>query len=622
MCPKETDLEQELTRSNALLRTVIDENPNIILMKDWNGKFLIGNRALANLYGTTPEALVGKDDGDFNPNAEQVAFYLENVRAVMRQSETQLVMEESTDVSTGETRYFQSIKKPLIAEDGSRQILVIANDVTELKTAQLKLEESEKRLRYAMQATQEGLWDWDIKTDMVSHNHQWCELAGMSDGFLQHPLDVFTQLLHPDDRETVFARITACMEGKGQYVSEHRLQLKDGRTIWVLDRGNVVERDAAGKATRMVGSVSNITERKSSELALNLRTNLLNSIFELSPDGLVSFDSAHRINYINPSFVRMTGLSPDALLGGDEQTFSIAFMELLSEETTSAHSDFSMRRLMSEEEDCDYIVELAAPNAVTLEVMSRRGKTQPASRILYFRDITHESEIDRMKSEFLSTAAHELRTPMASIYGFSEVLLKQALSAEEQREFIQTIFNQSELMVSIINELLDLARIEARRGKDFVYERFDLAALLTAVSDGFKSEAHRIRLPEPNLQKPLMIMADSNKLKQAISNVLSNSIKYSAKDSLIELELIAEEQDAANPHYVGIRIRDHGIGMSEVQLSRIFERFYRADDSGKIPGTGLGMSIVKEIMELHGGRVELESQLDAGTTVTLWLPLK
>ena len=90
---------------NTLLRTVIDENPNLILMKDWDGKFLIGNRALANLYGTTPEELVGKDDGAFNPNVEQVAFYLQNVREVMSQSQTQVVMEESTNSATGEVTY-------------------------------------------------------------------------------------------------------------------------------------------------------------------------------------------------------------------------------------------------------------------------------------------------------------------------------------------------------------------------------------------------------------------------------------------------------------------------------------------------------------------------------------
>lgn len=105
----EQKLRSELMSAYDLLRTVIDENPNIILMKDWDGKFLIGNRALANLYGTTPENLEGKDDGAFNPNAEQVAFYLQNVREIMSQSATQIVMEESTNNATGETHYYSSL---------------------------------------------------------------------------------------------------------------------------------------------------------------------------------------------------------------------------------------------------------------------------------------------------------------------------------------------------------------------------------------------------------------------------------------------------------------------------------------------------------------------------------
>ncbi len=181
----------ELVAANALLRTVIDENPNIILMKDWDGKFLIGNRALATLYGTTPEALVGKDDGAFNPNAEQVAFYLQNARAVMSQNTTQVVLEESTNAATGEVSHYQSIKKPLVTADGRKQLLVIAHDVSELKRVQQKLEQSERRLRYVLDATGEGLWDWNIPTGLVTHNPQWCKIIGFDDQLLEHPLEVF-----------------------------------------------------------------------------------------------------------------------------------------------------------------------------------------------------------------------------------------------------------------------------------------------------------------------------------------------------------------------------------------------------------------------------------------------
>lgn len=260
--------EQELLSQRALLRTVIDENPNIILLKDWNGKFLLGNRALATLYGTTPEGLLGKDDGAFNPNAEQVAFFLENVRDVMRRFEMEVVFEESTIVATGEVRYFQSIKKPLRDADGNLQILVIATDITEVRVAQLRAEESELQLKYAMEATGEGVWDWDLATGVVRHNARWAEVLGLDMACLSNSVEEFSALLHPEDKPEVMQALEACLARKGQYRHEHRMIRPDGREIWVQDRGDVVERDAEGKAVRFVGSFSDISDRKGTERLL------------------------------------------------------------------------------------------------------------------------------------------------------------------------------------------------------------------------------------------------------------------------------------------------------------------------------------------------------------------
>jgi signal transduction histidine kinase len=168
-------------------------------------------------------------------------------------------------------------------------------------------------------------------------------------------------------------------------------------------------------------------------------------------------------------------------------------------------------------------------------------------------------------------------------------------------------------MVSIINELLDLARIEARRGKDFNIQRIDLGELLREIVGGFKSPDGRPSPQPPPAAGARWVRGDRKKLTQAIGNVLSNAYKYSPAGGSVSIEFPeAGEQ-------VGVRIRDQGIGMTPEQLGRVFERFYRADSSGKIPGTGLGMSIVKEIVDLHGGHIELESKVGAGTTVTIWL---
>ena len=602
---------------NTLLRTVIDENPNIILMKDWDGKFLIGNRALANLYGTTPDELIGKDDGAFNPNAEQVAFYLQNVREVMSQSQTQVVMEESTNAATGEVTYYQSIKKPLITREGKKQILVIANDVTELKRTQSRLEESERRLRYVLDATGEGVWDWNTTSGIVTHNSRWCEIIGLDIGHLEHPVALFADLLHPDDRDMVMQRLQKCLDGQGVYRSEHRMRLNDGRVVWVLDRGDVVERDAAGKPVRMVGSFTDISERKAGELALGVRTELLNAIFDLSPDGFVSFDEDRKVNYASPAFTSLTQIQTASITGVSEQVFS----DLLSQRCLPSAKFAGVQRLrenaMASRAEERELIELTQPARRVLEVGLRLSVSGTVSQILYFRDVTHETEVDQMKSDFLSTAAHELRTPMASIYGFAEVLLTQDLDDASRKEFTGIIFRQSELMASILNELLDLARIEARRGKDFELVSTDVAALVRTTVSEFRLPTGRLAPVVTSPDKAWNIMVDRKKVQQAILNVLSNAYKYSRSGDAVKIFI----EPSAAGNLIAISTVDQGIGMNAEQVKRVSERFFRADTSGAIPGTGLGMSIVKEIVELHHGKLLVSSSPGQGTSITLQFPV-
>jgi signal transduction histidine kinase len=249
-----------------------------------------------------------------------------------------------------------------------------------------------------------------------------------------------------------------------------------------------------------------------------------------------------------------------------------------------------------------------------LAIALRESQADTVSQILYLRDITHETEVDRLKSEFLSTAAHELRTPMASIYGFAEVLLMQKVSAADRKEFLDIIFKQSALMSSILNELLDLARIEARRGKDFVIQPTDIKDLVGGVVTSFKPQPGRTLPGIVGPAAPMRVRVDRLKASQAILNVLANAYKYSTKGAVtVVIEALASS--------VAVRIGDQGIGMTPEQVSRVGERFYRADTSGKVSGTGLGMSIVSEIMALHHGSVEIASAPGQGTTVTLVFPM-
>ncbi|TXC66512.1 HAMP domain-containing histidine kinase [Piscinibacter aquaticus] len=262
--------------------------------------------------------------------------------------------------------------------------------------------------------------------------------------------------------------------------------------------------------------------------------------------------------------------------------------------------------------------ELQQPVRRVLSARMQLASAAHVSQVLYVRDVTHETEVDRMKSEFLTTAAHELRTPMTSIYGYVELLLAREMPAPRQRAVLDTVSRQSTLMMAIINQLLDLARIEARRGSDFELERLDLAAAAAATAADYRPPEGREAPRFAAAAQPMPVQADARKLQQALLNILSNAYKYSPAGGAVEISFRRDEHGGRVRH--GVAMRDHGIGMNETQRSRIFERFYRADASGNIPGTGLGMSIVKEIVELHGGSVDIDSAPGAGTCMTVWLP--
>lgn len=389
---------------------------------------------------------------------------------------------------------------------------------------------------------------------------------------------------------------------------------------------NVMSRAIAERVEQLI-SANEQTARMAA--SLQDRTEQLNAIFDLSPDGFVSFDAQSHVKYANPAFFRMTGLDSAEIIGLDEAIFSArlakgcldpsAFPNLaeLKSKLGASHPPGIGESSLPAMKRRRQLIELAGPGNHVLELGLRLSTAETVSQILYFREVTHETEVDRMKSEFLSHAAHELRTPMASIYGYAEIMMAQSFSKEEQSEFLAIIHRQCGLMIAIINELLDLARIDDRRGKDFKFSSIDASQLVREVIADFGVPSGQQALVLDTPAQACWVRADASKLMQAVRNILSNAYKYSPDGGVVAISVINAGSDSQTP--VGIRVTDHGLGMTSEQAARTCERFYRVDTSGNIPGTGLGMSIVKEIMELHGGQVQIQSQLGAGTSVTLWL---
>ena len=164
---------EKLYESQELLNTLIDELPNFLVLKDENGNFLLCNRAVATFYGTTPQQMVGKDDGDFGVPKDIADSLRQNVLDIMQKGETSVVLEESRDANTGEIRHFRSIKKPFKDAYGKNRILVIATDVTDIIESQKKLTQSENTLKEVISIAKEGIWDYDVANNRVTFSPQW-----------------------------------------------------------------------------------------------------------------------------------------------------------------------------------------------------------------------------------------------------------------------------------------------------------------------------------------------------------------------------------------------------------------------------------------------------------------
>lgn len=362
----------------------------------------------------------------------------------------------------------------------------------------------------------------------------------------------------------------------------------------------------------------NMRELQAHEAQLADQNDQLGAISRLSLDGLVTFDREGRVRFVNSAFLQQTGLSESLLLSWDLTALSEALGELAPEHKPFAGLEAVFQGGGGAGGEA-VVLELAGERRKVLSLRGQCSEQGSVGRVLYVCDVTRQHTLDEMKSEFLSMAAHELRTPMVSIFGFTELMLKREMSAEQRKDLLGRVYRQSQAMVAILNELLDLARIEARRGQDFFMEQLDLGEVVQAVLADHRAPEGRTAPVVVPLALPMPVRADRTKLRQAVLNVLSNAYKYSPDGGEVVVRFVTAADDETGAQRFGVAVEDPGIGLSPDHVARLGERFFRADKSGNIPGTGLGVSIVKELMDLMGGRMQVVSKLGQGTTVTLWL---
>lgn len=353
----------------------------------------------------------------------------------------------------------------------------------------------------------------------------------------------------------------------------------------------------------------------------------LSQVFSSMPTGLVLLDSQGRVLRHNPAWLSVWGLGP--LVLGD--SFHVPWdlvPHLLARLTDPLGlTDFGAAGQRNPLDVQTTTVRLRNPHQElhVLSVPTRDTFDQLTGRLWVVSDVTREREADRLKSEFISVVSHELRTPLTSILGYTELLLAREFAPKEQKEFVKTVYDEANHLSQIVEDLLGVSRLESGNVKlnQWVVSLRQLVSEIIAQLNIHLTNRHRLVIDMPPQLPPVYV--DRDKVKQILFNLLTNAVKYSPRGGEITLNVTETELPPDHPpgRFLRLAVIDTGMGISEEDLPRIWERFYRVDNSNtrRIGGTGLGLSIVKSLVELHGGRIWVESVVGKGSTFYVTLPV-
>jgi PAS domain S-box-containing protein len=596
-------------------RAIVHAVPDAIIGFGPDGLIGIVSPAVASIFGREPDELVGLPVSELLPGLDGTDAEGRTLQGLyMRASQSHVARFETVARRHGGTAFPVEVSLSRTESPSGVRYVCVARDVTEKHMADELLHLYSR----ALECTSNGIVISDMSlpgSPVFYANAAFGNITGYEPGEAIGRNCDFLQRGDTEQPEIETLR-HAVRHGTASRVVLRNYR-KDG-TLFFNELSISPVTAVDGRIRHYVGVLNDVTERERTRMAIAERSARLNAVFDLSPDGFIVFDRERRLVFNNRVFSKMTGWDDASLQGLTLAEFDDRLRSL--RDTAHAYPPLSMQS--DDDGGATEIVDLlhlALPRPRVLTRLVRHNAGGQGESILYFRDVTHETEVDRMKSEFLTTAAHELRTPMVSVFGFTELLLNRPVPEGKRRDVLQTIHRQASLLINMVNELLDLARIEARQGKDLKFERIALGGLMAAAIDGLHVNDRQHRVLQRVAHESMELTADPEKFHRALTNVLSNAFKYSPGGGDVTIDSLLGV--VGGRRAVGVRIGDQGIGMTPEQVSRVFERFYRADPSGNIPGTGLGMSLVKEIVELHGGRIDLDSAPGRGTQVTLWWPL-
>ena len=621
---------EESRKTANLLQAVIDAAPDLVYVKDRNGRYLYVNKADEKLKGLPIAEILGRDDTAIFP-IDFARELMANDRRVMDRGVAYELEEEP--VLDGVLRTYLSNKAPYRDEKGEVIGLIgISRDVTAMKHAEAALRRSEARWQFALDGSGDGIWDWDLQTGTVFYSRQWKAMLGYAEDEIGTGVNEWSDRVHPDDLPRCREVVNAHLRGDSpDFALEHRMRAKSGAWRWIFDRGKTIERDAEGKSLRVVGTHTDITVRKEGEDAireLNQRLQLANrvsgvGVWELpDPSGRFFWDGQMHAVY---------GLEPGSFDGSLGQWILMLHpddAERVLEQWNAALTDVSAPFFHSEFRIVRPDGELRHMRAQAQMFRTADGSVQrvlgvnwdiTASRVAadtMQRAKEAAEAAERAKSEFLAVMSHEIRTPMNTVLGMTRLALQTDL-APRQRNYLEKVNVSAQTLITIINNILDFSKIEARR-LELEEAEFTLESMLESVSavTAMKAEEKGLEIVysiAPGV--PTRLIGDSLRLGQVLINLVNNAIKFTARGEVV-VSICTLGQDGSDHTALQFSVSDTGIGLDAGQIAGLFRAFSQADShvSRRYGGTGLGLAICKQIVELMGGRIGVTSEPGKGST--------
>lgn len=606
---------------NEKFQEIINNLDIVYFRGEFRGKLIIHNSTLNRILGLDPSIdLTGSQTSQFFSDPEVQQKYYDELE------KNGFIKDFIVPIKKrdGSIRYMQ-INSHLITSENQKNKIVegTAIDVTEKYKLERELKEAKRKFLLISENVNDliAILDNNFK-HMYINKKAYSNVLGYTEKEVLGKL--VSNFTHPEDIKRV-SKATKRGLLKGEMLEEYRIKHKKGHYIWVESKGSFIKENQ-----NIIGVIfisRDITDKKEAEQRLKKSESKYRTLFESSTDGIYSTNIEGKFIEFNNAFLNMLGYSEEELLTKNVRQITPSKWYEIEDDITFTQ--------FSEEESIIYEKEFIRKNGQILPVNVRFWILQDEQGDPYriwaiIRDIAERKkmenelkEINRLKSEFLRRASHELKTPLVSIKGFSNLILSKY--SEDLNPAIisnlEEINDGCERLQIIINNLLQTSKVDSVELKPKL-EREDLTFLINyCVEELHPLAAKREHSINTEIQGPIITFFEKEEIHDVISNLLINAIKYTPPKGWIDIRTEIKED------FVVVSIKDNGIGFTKEEKSNLFQQFGKIERYGQgldldIDGTGLGLYISKKIVESHGGKIWMESEgKGKGSTFYFTLPL-